>query len=158
MISRSVQSFIVASFFLASLVIALCTGNALAGNITYDNNSFTGTSTNLTILGQTLLPYTDPDGRVVSIVSGPVAFRTVNFGGVVIVHHDYDPPPVSLDFQISPAARQILGSKRFLICLTPTRLLNLLHLTMATPTQGRCNSPKPSRSTTLMTPIHSRQR
>ena len=92
MISRSVQSFIVASFFLASLVIALCTGNALAGNITYDNNSFTGTSTNLTILGQTLLPYTDPDGRVVSIVSGPVAFRTVNFGGVVIVHHDYDPP------------------------------------------------------------------
>ena len=83
------QSCVVASLFLAGLLSALSTGNALAGSITYDNTTFTGTSTDLTTVGNhSPLPYTDADSRVISNVSGtvPGIFSTLGvvlFGGSV---------------------------------------------------------------------------
>ncbi len=77
MMFRSVFAFrtwscVVASLFLAGVLSALSTGNALAGSITYDNTTFTGTSTDLTTVGNQTLPYTDASSRVVSKVSGTV--------------------------------------------------------------------------------------
>jgi len=74
MMSRSFKSCVVASLFLAGLLSALRTGNAVAGTITYDNTTFTGTTTNLVGIGDHVLsnvtPYTDSNGRVLSVTSG----------------------------------------------------------------------------------------
>ena len=64
------QACVVASLFLAGLLSALSSGNALAGSITYDNTTFTGTLTNFTAVGFQSLPYTDSSNRVISKVSG----------------------------------------------------------------------------------------
>ena len=61
----------VASLFLAGLLSALSVDNALAGTITYDNNVFTGDSTDFTAVGNQSFPYTDSFGRDID-VSGEV--------------------------------------------------------------------------------------
>jgi hypothetical protein len=66
MMSRSFKSCVIASLFLAGLLSA---SNAVAGTITYDNTTFTGTTTNLLGFNH-VLPYTDANSRVITRASG----------------------------------------------------------------------------------------